>query len=157
MRLADSSEMESLKDFANSIRGPVNGTNGPTSGSSTIVGPSKVGLTSPLVDEHAAPLKIIIVGAGIGGLSAALGLRRNGHQVEVGVFHSILLFTLFVLRGQQGERKIMIALLYIPTDIPLSFMSNPVSPMKRVQQSTCNPTAMAYCGDGAYSLKNSAQ
>ena len=30
-----------------------------------------------------APLKIIIVGAGIGGLAAAIGLARNGHQVTV--------------------------------------------------------------------------
>lgn len=39
---------------------------------------------SPLVDECETPLKIAIVGAGIGGLSAAIGLRRNGHEVEVG-------------------------------------------------------------------------
>ena len=30
-----------------------------------------------------APLKIIIVGAGIGGLAAAIGLARNGHQVTI--------------------------------------------------------------------------
>lgn len=30
-----------------------------------------------------APLKIIIVGAGIGGLAVAIGLARNGHQVTV--------------------------------------------------------------------------
>ena len=30
-----------------------------------------------------APLKVIIVGAGIGGLAAAICLARNGHQVTV--------------------------------------------------------------------------
>ena len=30
-----------------------------------------------------APLKIIVVGAGIGGLAAATGLARNGHQVTI--------------------------------------------------------------------------
>ena len=30
-----------------------------------------------------APLNIAIVGAGIGGLTAAIGLRRNGHNVSV--------------------------------------------------------------------------
>lgn len=33
--------------------------------------------------HRAAGLKIIIVGAGIGGLSAAIALRKNGHHVEV--------------------------------------------------------------------------
>ena len=49
--------------------------------------PTKVGPDSPLVDEHPSPLKVAIVGAGIGGLSAALGLRRNGHEVEVRSFY----------------------------------------------------------------------
>lgn len=30
------------------------------------------------------PLKIIIVGAGLGGLGAAIALTRAGHHVEVG-------------------------------------------------------------------------
>lgn len=30
-----------------------------------------------------APLNIAIVGAGIGGLAAAIGLRKNGHNVSV--------------------------------------------------------------------------
>jgi ribulose 1,5-bisphosphate synthetase/thiazole synthase len=32
---------------------------------------------------HNAPLNIAIVGAGIGGLTAAIGLRQNGHNVAV--------------------------------------------------------------------------
>lgn len=30
-----------------------------------------------------APLNIVIVGAGIGGLTAAIGLARNGHEVTI--------------------------------------------------------------------------
>ncbi|KAH8889560.1 FAD/NAD(P)-binding domain-containing protein [Thozetella sp. PMI_491] len=38
---------------------------------------------TPLADEHPTPLRITIVGAGIGGLSAAVGLRRQGHIVNI--------------------------------------------------------------------------
>ena len=34
------------------------------------------------------PLNIAIVGAGIGGLTAAIGLRRNGHNVSVRIFRT---------------------------------------------------------------------
>lgn len=29
------------------------------------------------------PLKVLVIGAGIGGLSAAIALRQQGHEVEV--------------------------------------------------------------------------
>ena len=35
-------------------------------------------------DHDDASLKIIIVGGGIGGLTAAISLRRQGHEVDVG-------------------------------------------------------------------------
>lgn len=34
-------------------------------------------------DGSTQSLKVIIIGAGIAGLSAAIGLRRAGHDVEV--------------------------------------------------------------------------
>ncbi|KAK1705489.1 hypothetical protein BDP67DRAFT_623120 [Colletotrichum lupini] len=39
--------------------------------------------SSPMVHEYPRPLKIAIVGAGIGGLSTAIALRRQGHQVDL--------------------------------------------------------------------------
>ncbi|RSL65425.1 hypothetical protein CEP54_004220 [Fusarium duplospermum] len=33
--------------------------------------------------SHPGPLRVVIIGAGIGGLSAAIGLRRQGHQVDL--------------------------------------------------------------------------
>jgi NADPH-dependent 2,4-dienoyl-CoA reductase/sulfur reductase-like enzyme len=65
--------METIKSVVNGSNPLTNGTHneGPRDG------------FSPLVDDYETPLKIAIVGAGIGGLSAAIGLRRNGHQVKV--------------------------------------------------------------------------
>ena len=39
------------------------------------------GLT-PLQDEH-RPLRVLVVGAGIGGLTAAIALRQQGHDVDI--------------------------------------------------------------------------
>lgn len=90
--------MEKIKNLTNGIKTALDGSAAPpttttttttNSSSSTANGiahipaPTKVGPTSPLVDDHPTPLKIVIIGAGIGGLSAALSLRRNGHEVEV--------------------------------------------------------------------------
>ncbi|KAK7432709.1 hypothetical protein QQZ08_000568 [Neonectria magnoliae] len=38
---------------------------------------------NPLVHDHPHPLKIAIIGAGIGGLSAAIGLRCEGHDITL--------------------------------------------------------------------------
>lgn len=35
------------------------------------------------------PLKVIVVGAGLAGLGAAVALKRSGHEVEVGLHGEI--------------------------------------------------------------------
>ncbi len=34
-------------------------------------------------DEEVRPLEVLVVGAGIGGLTAAIALRRDGHKVVI--------------------------------------------------------------------------
>jgi hypothetical protein len=43
------------------------------------------GLLAMTAGHGDSPLKILIVGAGIGGLSSAIGLRMQGHSVQVRV------------------------------------------------------------------------
>ncbi len=38
---------------------------------------------NPSIDDRPNPLKIAVVGAGIGGICVAIALRRQGHEVEV--------------------------------------------------------------------------
>jgi NADPH-dependent glutamate synthase beta subunit-like oxidoreductase len=52
----------------------INGVNGAGSGNHASITNGKT----------TRPLDIAIVGAGIGGLTAAVGLRRNGHNVTIG-------------------------------------------------------------------------
>jgi salicylate hydroxylase len=40
--------------------------------------------------NNSSPLNISIVGAGIGGLTAAIALRRNGHNVQVYLFTAMV-------------------------------------------------------------------
>jgi NADPH-dependent glutamate synthase beta subunit-like oxidoreductase len=51
----------------------VNGINGAGSGNHSVITQGKT----------ARPLDIAIIDAGIGGLTAAVGLRRSGHNVAV--------------------------------------------------------------------------
>lgn len=73
--------------------------------------------------EHCRPLKVLIVGAGIGGLTAGIGLRRQGHEVTV--------------RGQFGTKMDDIRWL---TDV--RYLSNRSFPTKQEQPSTWHLIAM---------------
>ena len=39
--------------------------------------------TNEMSPQNVLPLKVLIVGAGIAGLTAAVGLRKQGHHVQV--------------------------------------------------------------------------
>ena len=45
--------------------------------------------------DESTPLKVLIVGGGIGGLAAAISIRRQGHHVEVRLRTIIKLSSLF--------------------------------------------------------------
>lgn len=47
------------------------------------MGDERVLVTGDSMSDDRRPLKIIIVGGGVGGLTAAIGLRKQGHDVLV--------------------------------------------------------------------------
>ena len=57
--------------MTNGLSAPVNGVNGHSK--------------EQVNRSDSKPLNIAIVGAGIGGLTAAIGLRRNGHNISVSI------------------------------------------------------------------------
>ncbi|KAF7529416.1 hypothetical protein G7054_g9855 [Neopestalotiopsis clavispora] len=59
-------------------------TNGHTNGVHSATNGTTNGIAhNPLVHDYPKPLKIVIVGAGLGGLSAAIALRRQGHDIKI--------------------------------------------------------------------------
>lgn len=85
--------------------------------------------------KAAIPLNIVIIGAGIGGLTAAVRLRRNGHSVAVGLNQ---------LRASPS---------YWPNFD--SFTSNPNLQMRSVQLCILLPTRMVFYGSLILSQKHS--
>jgi hypothetical protein len=75
--------------------------------------------------EDPRPLNIAIVGAGIGGLAAAIGLRKNGHHVSVNLTYN----------SKYAELT------------STSYTSNLNSRVKLVLPSIWHPTLMAFSDD----------